>query len=137
MPNYLIGQERFDYKLTSVVWISITVVTFKTCQHTFVKFCTLAMCNKPCVTSYSSVAQWLHSKLVEFVRLAQCLIAMQTSWFDLQPPEFRVAFLERLPPSLTQNNLKLGVCLDFEKSSSRSKYNWVDAFFFFSLLCPG
>ena len=48
---------------------------------------------------------------------SQCLIAMQTSWFDLQPPEFQVASLERqLPPPLAQNNHKLGVCLDFEST---------------------
>ena len=128
-----------------MVWISIAVITFKLGKlSSFMKYCSLAMWNEPRVTSLSSVfwnrsaavtfKTWQHA-FVEFVRLAQCLIAMQTSWFDLQPPEFRVAFLERLPPSLAQNNLKLGVCLDFEKSSSISKYNWVDAFFF-PLLCP-
>ena len=48
---------------------------------------------------------------------SQCLIAMQTSWFDLQPPEFQVASPERqLPPPLAQNNHKLGVCFDFRST---------------------
>ena len=52
-----------------------------------------------------------------------CLIAMQTSWFDLQPPEFQVASTERqLPPPLAQNNHKLRVCLDFESTQLAKMY---------------
>ena len=43
---------------------------------------------------------------VDFGRLAGCLIAMQTTWFDLQATEFRVASTESTPQTM-RNNLKL------------------------------